>query len=55
MHPSFYLSSVSWLLLIFYQYLLIQNYDRDKCLLAFKNNSWVGFSLLVGSVLGTAL
>mgnify|MGYP003310061795 FL=1 len=32
MHPSFYLSSASWLLLIFYQYRLIQNYDRDKCL-----------------------
>ena len=55
MHPSFYLSSLSWLLLIFYQYQLIRNHDRDKCLLAFKNNSWVGCALLVGSVLGTSL
>ena len=55
MHPSFYLSSLSWLLLIFYQYQLIRNYDRDKCLLAFKNNNWVGCALLVGSLLGTSL
>ena len=55
MHPSFYLSSLCWLLLIFYQYKLIRNHDRDKCLLAFKNNSWVGFSLLIGAVLGTSL
>ncbi len=55
MHPSFYLSSLSWLLLIFYQYQLIRNHDRDKCLLAFKNNNWVGCALLVGSVLGTSL
>ena len=55
LHPLFYLSSVSWLALIFYQYLLIRNYDRDNCLLAFKNNNWVGFSLLVGSMLGTSL
>ena len=55
MHPSFYLSSLSWFLLIFYQYRLVRNYDREKCLLAFKNNSWVGFSLLVGAILGTSL
>ena len=55
MHPSFYLSSLCWLLLIFYQYQLIRNHDRDKCLLAFKNNNWVGCALLVGSVLGTSL
>ena len=55
MHPSFYLSSLCWLLLIFYQYQLIRNHDRDKCLLAFKNNNWVGCALLVGSVLGTNL
>ena len=54
-HPSFYLSSLCWLLLIFYQYQLIRNHDRDKCLLAFKNNNWVGCALLVGSVLGTSL
>ena len=55
MHPSFYLSSLCWLLLIFYQYKLIRNHYRDKCLLAFKNNNWVGCALLVGSVLGTSL
>ena len=55
MHPSFYLSSLCWLLLIFYQYQLIRNHDRDKSLLAFKNNNWVGCALLVGSVLGTSL
>ena len=55
MHPLFYLSSLSWLVLIIYQYDLIRNYDRHQCFLAFKNNNWIGFSLLIGSLLGTSL
>ena len=55
MHPLFYLSSLSWLVLIIHQYGLIRNYNRHKCFLAFKNNNWVGFSLLIGSLLGTSL
>ena len=55
MHPSFYISSLLWLLLIIYQYNLIKDYDRQNCFLAFKNNNWVGVSLLTGSILGTSL
>ena len=52
-HPLFYLSSCFWLYLIIYQYGLIKNYDKHRCFLAFRNNNWVGFSLLIGSLLGT--
>ena len=55
MHPLFYLSSLAWLALIIYQYRLVRNYDRHKCFLAFKSNNWVGFSLFIGSLLGTNL
>ena len=55
LHPLFFLSSLSWVFLIIYQYKLIRNYDRDRCFLAFKNNNWVGFSLFIGSWLGTSL
>ena len=55
MHPSFYISSLLWLLLIIYQYNLIKDYDRQNCFLAFKNNNWVGISLFTGSILGTSL
>jgi len=55
LHPLFFLSSLSWVFLIIYQYKLIRDYDRDRCFLAFKNNNWVGLSLFVGSWLGTSL
>ena len=55
MHPAFYISSALWLFLITYQYNLIKSYDRQDCFLAFKNNNWVGVSLLTGSILGTSL
>ena len=55
LHPLFFLSSLSWAFLIIYQYKLIRNYDRHRCFLAFKNNNWVGFSLFIGSWLGTSL
>ena len=55
MHPSFYISSALWLCLITYQYNLIKSYERKNCFLAFKNNNWVGVSLLTGSILGTSL
>ena len=54
-HPSFYISSALWLCLITYQYNLIKSYERQNCFLAFKNNNWVGVSLLTGSILGTSL
>ena len=55
LHPLFFLSSLSWAVLIIYQYKLIRDYDRNRCFLAFKNNNWVGFSLFIGSWLGTSL
>jgi len=55
MHPSFYISSALWLYLIIYQYNLIKSYNRQNCFLAFKNNNWVGVSILTGSILGTSL
>lgn len=55
LHPLFFLSSLSWAFLIIYQYRLIRDYDRHRCFLAFKNNNWVGFSLFIGSYLGTSL
>jgi len=55
LHPLFFLSSLSWVFLIIYQYKLIRDYDRHRCFLAFKNNNWVGFSLFIGSWLGTSL
>jgi len=55
LHPLFFLSSLSWVFLIIYQYKLIRDYDRDRCFLAFKNNNWVGLSLFIGSWLGTSL
>ena len=55
LHPLFFLSSLSWAFLIIYQYKLIRDYDRHRCFLAFKNNNWVGFSLFIGSWLGTSL
>ena len=55
LHPLFFLSSLSWTFLIIYQYKLIRDYDRHRCFLAFKNNNWVGFSLFIGSWLGTSL
>ena len=55
LHPLFFLSSLSWAFLIIYQYKLIRDYDRHRCFLAFKNNNWVGFSLFIGSCLGTSL
>ena len=55
LHPLFFLSSLSWAFLIIYQYKLIRDYDRYRCFLAFKNNNWVGFSLFIGSCLGTSL
>lgn len=50
---SFYFCSLGVLPLIVYQMYLIKDYDKDKCLKAFKNNNWVGLILLTGSVIGT--
>ena len=41
------------LLFCFYQYYLIKDFDAKDCLLAFKNNNWVGLIIFIGSVSGT--
>jgi len=40
-------------LLIIYQMFLIKDYDRKKCLVAFKNNNWVGLLIFVGAFLSS--
>jgi len=52
---GFYVCIVLALLLVAYQMYLIKDYDRAKCLAAFKNNTWVGFVLFLGCVSGTLL
>ena len=49
----FYVSLLVVSILIFYQYLLIKDYDREKCFQAFRNNNWVGMVIFIGAVLGT--
>ena len=51
MSPIFYLSIFVCLGLVFMQFLLIRNGEPDKCLEAFKQNNWIGFSILVGTML----
>ena len=49
--PIFYLSIFVCLGLVFMQFLLVRNEEPDKCLKAFKQNNWIGFSILVGTIL----
>ena len=51
MSPIFYLSIFVCLGLVFIQFLLVRNEEPDKCLKAFKQNNWIGFSILVGTML----
>ncbi len=51
MSPIFYLSIFVCLGLVFIQFLLVRNEEPDKCLKAFKQNNWIGFSILVGTTL----
>jgi 4-hydroxybenzoate polyprenyltransferase len=51
MSPIFYLSIFVCLGLVFMQFLLVKNEEPDKCLKAFKQNNWIGFSILVGTML----
>ena len=51
MSPIFYLSIFVCLGLVFMQFLLVRNGEPDKCLEAFKQNNWIGFSILVGTML----
>ena len=52
-NPVFYLSILVCLVLVFFQFQLIKEGDRDKCFLAFKRNNWIGFTILLGSMFGT--
>ena len=47
----FFLTLLLALLLILYQMVLIKDYDRNKCLQAFKNNNWVGLLIFIGAFL----
>ena len=51
MSPIFYLSIFVCLGLVFMQFLLVRNEEPEKCLKAFKQNNWIGFSILVGTML----
>ena len=53
MSPIFYLSIFVCLGLVFMQFLLVRNEEPDKCLKAFKQNNWIGFSILVGTILSS--
>ena len=52
-NPAFYLSILICLLLVFFQFQLIKDGDREKCFLAFKQNNWIGFTILLGSIFAT--
>jgi len=52
-NPAFYLSILICLLLVFFQFQLIKDGDREKCFLAFKRNNWIGFTILLGSIFAT--
>ena len=52
-NPVFYLSILVCLVLVFFQFQLIKEGDREKCFLAFKRNNWIGFTILLGSMFGT--
>ena len=49
----FYLSIFTYLIFIYFQFKLIKDGDREKCFLAFKRNNWIGFTIFLGSILGT--
>ena len=53
MSPIFYLSIFVCLGLVFMQFLLVRNEEPEKCLKAFKQNNWIGFSILVGTILSS--
>jgi 4-hydroxybenzoate polyprenyltransferase len=40
-------------LFVIRQMLLIKDYDRNKCLKAFKDNNWIGLLIFIGTFLGS--
>ena len=52
-NPAFYLSILICLLLVFFQFQLIKDGDREKCFLALNRNNWIGFTILLGSIFAT--
>ena len=54
-HISFYIFASIALFLATYQVFLIKGEDSSKCLKAFKNNNWLGLSILIGSIAGVSL
>ena len=54
-HSVYYVFSLLALVLASYQGYLIKDGDATNCLKAFKNNNWLGLSILIGSFLGVSL
>ena len=53
LNNSFFLSILICLILVYFQFKLIRDNDRNKCFLAFKRNNWIGITVFFGSVLAT--
>ena len=49
----FFFSLFLSFLFVIRQMLLIKDYDRNKCLKAFKDNNWVGLLIFIGAFLGS--
>lgn len=55
LNSAFYFFTCAALVFAFYQSYLIKDQESEKCLRAFKNNNWLGLSILTGSILGVSL
>jgi len=55
LHSVYYVFTFVALTLAFYQGYLIKDGDSTNCLKAFKNNNWLGLSILMGSFFGVSL
>lgn len=51
LHAIYYCSLIAAGSLFIYQQWLIKNRERDQCLLAFRNNNWVGLIIFLGILL----
>lgn len=53
LNKFFYLSICICLILVYSQFQLVKDCNREKCFLAFKRNNWIGAIIFLGSVLAT--
>jgi len=51
MSPIFYIAIFVCLGIVIKQFLLVRTQEPDKCLKAFRQNNWIGLSILVGTIL----